>query len=258
MSFLSTKKTNVVVSGCSFTDPRFVSKVYPDYDCNFSRWPDYVGDYYDWNIINVARSGAGNDYLIENALNAIFTNNKIDKCVLALTEWHRFHVLRYLYNPKLYFHFKEDSGFFEGWKTPYNKYHESYLTEKTLFLLKIMIEICEARDIELIVFQIIRPASGNEYLSFRELGNVLVKSPHFHSIEKHLKQNPKLHFLGWPFYEELLGYNFDKKHLWNRGEDGMLPAWRIGPEDYHPNALGHKLLAKSFIEEYEESMKKSK
>ena len=87
-----TKNKKTIVSGCSWTDRNFFSWQHPEMDTSWKKWDEHVGEYYGWDIINVGKSGASNDFIIDSTLDIMYNvgYTEVERCILALSQWQRF------------------------------------------------------------------------------------------------------------------------------------------------------------------------
>ena len=53
----------LLVSGCSYTNKDFVSDYHSDMDTSWPKWPEILAKKLDMEVINLAYSGAGNEYI---------------------------------------------------------------------------------------------------------------------------------------------------------------------------------------------------
>ena len=68
-------KKILLVSGCSYTDPNFYSIMHPDMDCNWPMWPELLAEKLNMDCVNLAMSGAGNEYIYSTLLDYITQND---------------------------------------------------------------------------------------------------------------------------------------------------------------------------------------
>ena len=54
-------KKYLLVSGCSWGDPNFISTEHPDMDTSWPKWPEILGEKLNLNVINMCRSGQGQE-----------------------------------------------------------------------------------------------------------------------------------------------------------------------------------------------------
>ena len=63
--------------GCSFTSKNFKSKVHPEIDCSFPKWPEVLGNKLGYNVVNLGLSGNSNDRIFKTTQDYL-VNNKVD------------------------------------------------------------------------------------------------------------------------------------------------------------------------------------
>ena len=61
-------KKYLIVSGCSWGDPNFVSLEHPDMDCDWPKWPEILADKLDMQVINLCKMGQGQEYIYSSLL----------------------------------------------------------------------------------------------------------------------------------------------------------------------------------------------
>ena len=61
-------KKYLIVSGCSWGDPNFVSLVHPDMDCDWPKWPEILADKLDMQVINLCKMGHGQEYIYSSLI----------------------------------------------------------------------------------------------------------------------------------------------------------------------------------------------
>ena len=77
--------------GCSFTHENWFSKIYPEIDCSFSKWPAIVGDKLGYNVINLGQNGNNNDFIFKTCQDYL-VNNKVDMVCVLWTQSTRLNV----------------------------------------------------------------------------------------------------------------------------------------------------------------------
>ena len=75
-------KKILLVSGCSYTDKDFASEYHPDFDTSWPKWPELVAEKLDMNCVNLAKMGAGNEYIYSSLLKYITENDTIQKWIV--------------------------------------------------------------------------------------------------------------------------------------------------------------------------------
>jgi len=61
-------KKILLVSGCSNTDKNFYSELHPEMDCSWPKWPELLAEKLNMDCVNLAKSGAGNEYIYSSLL----------------------------------------------------------------------------------------------------------------------------------------------------------------------------------------------
>ena len=79
-------KKILLVSGCSFTAPKFYSHIHPDLDCSWPKWPELLAKKLDMKCINLSKSGAGQEYIYSSLVDTLQTLN-INDIGLVLPAW---------------------------------------------------------------------------------------------------------------------------------------------------------------------------
>ena len=246
---MKTRKT--IVAGCSWADRKYKSRHLPDLDTSWKKWDEYVGESYGWDIINVGLSGASNDVIFEKALKAIY-NNDVERCIICLSEWGRFitpsgwvgNPMTALIDPRAKPKNEEIVKFLELF--PFNHGMQRQRVRNILFDLYKLIDICDMKNIEVVVVQMIDSienfqlfCSNKEYV---DLNNMMLDDPYFERVEE---SNAKI--MGWPFVKDLGGYNV--QNLLQKGGHGE--SLVISTYDRHPNEKGHKEISNIFMKWYD-------
>ena len=79
-------KKILLVSGCSFTTDNYESHHHPEEDFRFDKWPKVLAKMLDMDYINLAKSGAGNEYIFNTIIDQIETMDK-SKIGLVIPAW---------------------------------------------------------------------------------------------------------------------------------------------------------------------------
>jgi hypothetical protein len=64
-------KKFLIVSGCSWGDPNFISAEHPDMDTSWKMWPEIVSEKLDMQLINLCKSGQGQEYIYSTILDTV-------------------------------------------------------------------------------------------------------------------------------------------------------------------------------------------
>jgi len=87
----------ILVSGDSWSNPNFKSRMNPEYK-QIMTWSDML----DGDVTNISINGLDNVSIVNNALKSIY-ENKPDRVVLALSCWSRYSTPNYRMNPLFLF-----------------------------------------------------------------------------------------------------------------------------------------------------------
>ena len=66
-------KKYLIVSGCSWGDPNFISAEHPDMDTSWKMWPEILAEKLDMQLINFCKSGQGQEYIYSTLIDKIQT-----------------------------------------------------------------------------------------------------------------------------------------------------------------------------------------
>jgi|TARA_B100001250_G_scaffold82443_1_gene68038 hypothetical protein len=80
----------LIVSGDSCTEPYFYSSLHPSMDFDFPKWPDHVGKHLGMEVINLARGGAGNEFIYSSIQDVIMQIPK-EEIGFVIAGWSQSH-----------------------------------------------------------------------------------------------------------------------------------------------------------------------
>ena len=80
-------KKILLASGCSFTDTGWISDFHDIGPNAWSMWPELLAKKLDMQCINVAYSGAGNEYIYSSLLDAIMSILPTSSIGLVIPGW---------------------------------------------------------------------------------------------------------------------------------------------------------------------------
>jgi hypothetical protein len=236
----------IIVSGCSFCTPNL--KLVDKSKITWPVWSDYLK--YKEPVLNISKSGRGNDTIIRSAMDAIVSNPDVTKVIISLSQWERFSLREYNINPGIIT--RDGYGDIEKeLMTNYSR-NEKRVAAKQLYLIRkftdkteeilnseqsyrIMTEdlfrdifllhkLCRERKIKLHIFQMLKPFnSANSKL--KHVASCIYDNFYFN----YLDDCKDIDLIGWPFLSYFGGEYLD-----------MLIAKkeRIGDGDAHPNRAG--------------------
>ena len=264
-------KKILLASGCSMTDSNYVSETSPEIDCSWPKWPELTAKKLDMECINLARNGAGNEYIYSSLLEKIL--EKKDQIGLVMVawsqcqrkdyqEWNRWKQTRVDPDGDVFGWIRKTLRYMislqlvcENYNIPYKQFQMINLFEGwTNGLYKTDVQLKRNRNDPNYEFQYRYP--GDKYKDRIKLNKILMEYEPYINVKN---------FIGWPTTGALGGYNIEEKtmqktkkelaKLWNnmktdidkrkvmeRGyefqKELIVSGW-----DQHPNEKGHQKIA---------------
>ena len=245
-------KKILLVSGDSFTDRNFRSASHPEMDTSFPMWPDLLAKKLDMRLINLGRSGQGNEYIYSSLQDTIEGVTGVDRNQIGMVvaAWSQCFRKDYQHRHSWVAERVNPHGDVFGW------------IRKSLRTYKNLEYMCERYNIPYVQTQMIplyidwlrglmpteqeeargkvRGVDDTVYPGDAELDiNVILKIiMAYDDIINHDN------FLGWPISRDLGGYPLSTKEI---GLSSMIDRqhspYVISKYDGHPNEEGHKRLA---------------
>lgn len=234
-------KKILLVSGCSWCDPGFKSDYHPNMWTKWPKWPEILAEKLDMELINLGRSGAGNEYISVSIVERIMsmTQEQRNNIGLVIPAWSKIFRRDYEVSSA----FEKTMWWSLRWDTHGDMYYLARKFLRQVFLLQTFLEsynipyksvqtisIYRVNNVEMRHMQV-KPSD-------EEILKMLVHHPLFNAIKDE-------HFLGWPCWDELGGNNL---------EDLLKqPDHFVSNEDWHPNAAGQEFLAEKIYEDLQRS-----
>ena len=244
-------KKILLVSGDSFTDRNFRSASHPEMDVSWPMWPDILAEKLDMRLINLGRSGQGNEYIYSSLQDTIEKMEDKSQIGMVVAGWSQ------CFRPD----FQEDQ-----------KWHDLRINpigdilgwvRRSLRIYKNFEYMCEYHNIPYLHTQMIHmyidwlrglTMSGEETrakgFTPMETWNARMEYPgdseadEMHILKTLLEYDSIINhdnFIGWPISRKLNGYCLSVKEI------GLAPEspYVISEYDGHPNEEGHERLAKA-------------
>ena len=236
----------LIVSGDSNTTWDFSSICHPGMDFSYKKWPELLGEKLGMKVINMARSGQGNEFIYTTIRNEIVKIEDKSQIGLVIAAWSQAPRRDYK---------QEENPFRQPWSSIRIDTHGNlpFWVQRSLgYYLDFQI-LCERYNLPYVQFQMIElfehylagilPSQtdvhfgANPDVQSKYPGNAIKdKKVILKSIIDYEKILDTSKFMGWPPVEQLGGWRFkDQLDLWSNKESTM----RVSPEDNHPNGLGH-------------------
>ena len=249
--------------GCSFTDENFISKLHPEMDCSWPKWPEVLSKKLGYEVVNLGRRGNSNDAIFKSAQDYII-DHKVDMICALWTQATRLNIhdienYNWMHS---FSHIPEISKWFVDIHEEKNfintdefdkllRWKHTALANEHLRNIYMLDQLGKYNNIPVYHMQGVRAyypfgvadvshelddvaAIKREKLKYL---NAFIKSPYFKILDK------QTNIWGWPFYKEIGG-----KSLGDRPNPRFPIECRISESDSHPNAKGHKKIASRFME----------
>ena len=262
----------LIVSGCSWGDPHFLSAQHPTMDTDWPKWPEILAEKLNMEPVNLCKSGMGNEY-IYSSLSDYLTEIDTDKVGHVLAAWssapRRDFELTNTFGSESKNEIKHDvtrwnnirtdsKGDLRYWIKKSIRYQFAFQNLMQHYKTKVADQALFYNQFQMIslikghIWEIINAvdySSLNEndlqarlykFQKFAELhkqGTDYVRKTLNKEFVKTIKQSKyKFNdtFLGWPPDDRLGGYSM---------EDFLPNEYRISEYDRHPNAKGQEKIA---------------
>ena len=243
-------KKILIVGGDSFSDKDFRTFIHPELDTSWPKWPELLAKKLDMKCINLAKSGAGNDYIYESLLETIQDTDK-NRIGLVIAGWSQCQRRSWQESKDLI------------WKNSRvdQKGDVFYWVKRTLRFYSSFQNLCERYNLPYKQFQMISLFQGwinglfqNDWEVHQ---NILNPDPNF--VERHIYpgdknkdviilQNMMLNyeknintknFIGWPSLKELGGFYIEHRTI-RTLKDKAIDDLVISKYDAHPTAKGQE------------------
>ena len=248
-------KKYLIVSGDSFVDRKFRSAAHPEMDVSWPMWPELLAEKLDMRLINLGKSGQGNEYIysaLQDTIEEFKDKNEIGMVVVGWSQCFRMDY--------------QDVG--GEWCTErINPYSDVFgWVKKSLRIYKSLEYMCEHYNIPYVQTQMIPmyidwlrglpPTDqaimfeGKDMIGDRnEYPGDAVEDEE--SLLKILIEHDDIinhnNFIGWPISKKLGGYNLSLETIGLQGSPYVISEY-----DGHPNEEGHKRLAKAIYKHIKE------
>ena len=225
----------LIVSGDSWTDPNYTPAwAVPNrhLKCDWPRWPELLAEKLNMQVINLASSARGNEYIYSTILDKI--TKEPDNIGMVIAAWssperrdyydiNKWHTLRPDNTGNLIYHIQRSFRLFYSFQQLCENLNLKYKQVQMISLLDTFLWECSNNFFEE-VREDIGPLDKNTILKS------IIKSPYIDKINNN--------FIGWPCVKELGGYSIDERLNPNKSLD-----FQIAENDLHPNGKGHEMIA---------------
>lgn len=221
-------KKILLVSGCSWADKNFYSIFHPTMNCSWPKWPELLAKKLNMECINLACSGAGQEYIYYSLVEKVLSMNK-DDIGLIIPAWsraprrdyeknHRWTNVRWDIQGDMHYFIKRSIRYYYNFQ---------------LFCENNKLPYKQVQAIELFERAVYEQDKINGVVTRNDALKTLMTNEYFNRIDSN-------NFIGWPLETKIGGFStWDKldqdKHF-------------ISKEDRHPNAEGQKIIAEVIYE----------
>jgi hypothetical protein len=244
--------------GCSFTDENFISKLHPEMDCSWPKWPEVLSKKLGYEVVNLGRRGNSNDAIFKSAQDYII-DHKVDMICALWTQATRLNIhdienYNWMHS---FSHIPEISKWFVDIDKQKNfinidkfskllSWKHTALANEHLRYVYMLDQLGKYNNIPVYHMQGVRiyfaftvPNDVRRERKHKEYLNAVLDSPYFKILDK------QTNIYGWPFYTTLGGKTFKQPIPWVSTD---IKEHIISESDGHPNGKGHQKIASRFME----------
>ena len=250
-------KKYLIVSGDSFTDKNMRSAAYPDMDTSWPKWPEILGKKLNMEVINLAYSGSGNEYIFSTLQDCVMDIPK-ERIGLVVAAWSQ----------------AQRRDFQTGYKSGTRSWDQErvdscgdlmYFTRRSLRYFLAFQHMCERYDLPYFQTQMIdlykdyidglAPTEREVVIEGKDLFKDGMTYPgdkkrdEEELIQLILSYENKIDtskFIGWPITRTLGGWPVNRGVIgWSVEQEA---PYVIDEHDNHPNAAGQELIAEYFYD----------
>jgi len=225
-------KKILLVSGCSFTTDDYNSLFHPEEDMSWDKWPKILAKMLNMDYVNLAKSGAGNEFISNTIIDEIETMDK-SKIGLVIPAWSQCHRRDY----QMYSSRSKSTR----WRSEmYDLFGDTrYWIRKSLKTYYFFQIYCDYYNIPYKQVQMIELFKDNIEIDFneekKEMDDFTVDEMYYKKLKNFIGETSGILSL-----QDVLTSN--------RKDKEKIKEFSISSEDSHPNKNGHRLLAEYIYE----------
>jgi hypothetical protein len=226
-------KKILLVSGCSFTTRNYQSHHHPEIDfTSYDKWPEMLAEKLNMQCVNLAKSGAGNEFISNTIIDYIETTDK-SKIGLVIPAWSQCRRRDYqTYSTRS----KSTRWRFEMYDLFGDTRYWIRKSLKTYYFFQIY---CDYYKIPYKQVQMIELFKDNIKIDFneekKEMDDFTVDEMYYKKLKNFIGETSGILSL-----EDVLTSN--------RKDKEKIKEFSISSEDSHPSKNGHRLLAEYIYE----------
>ena len=230
----------LIVSGDSWTDPNYWSRTNEHLNCDWPKWPQLLAEKLNMQVVNLGRSGRGNEYIYSTILDRI--TEQPDNIGMVIAAWssperrdycdigekgdYRWRTIRPDDSGSFLYHIQRSFRLFYSFQQLCESLNLKYKHMLMVpFFRTFMFEL--ANDL---ITQIDADRWKGLFIEESSILKSIIDSPYIDTMNKN--------FIGWPCVEELGGYSIKDKLNPGRSLD-----FQIAENDSHPNGKGQEMIA---------------
>jgi len=225
-------KKILLVSGCSFTTDDFNSLFHPEEDMSWDKWPKILAKMLNMDYVNLAKSGAGNEFISNTIIDEIETMDK-SKIGLVIPAWSQCHRRDY----QMYSSRSKSTR----WRSEmYDLFGDTrYWIRKSLKTYYFFQIYCDYYNIPYKQVQMIELFKDNIEIDFneekKEMDDFTIDEMYYKKLKNFIGETSGILSL-----QDVLTSN--------RKDKEKIKEFSISSEDSHPSKNGHRLLAEYIYE----------
>jgi len=226
-------KKILLVSGCSFTTREYKSHQHPEKDfASYDKWPEMLAEKLNMQCVNLAKSGAGNEFISNTIIDYIETTDK-SKIGLVIPAWSQCRRRDY----QMYSSRSKSTR----WRSEmYDLFGDTrYWIRKSLKTYYFFQIYCDYYNIPYKQVQMIELFKDNIEIDFneekKEMDDFTVDEMYYKKLKNFIGETSGILSL-----QDVLTSN--------RKDKEKIKEFSISSEDSHPNKNGHRLLAEYIYE----------
>ena len=282
----SFKKPLMIAHGCSFTDKNWTPVLEKDrkLDYSYPKWPELFGKENGYDVLNIGRSGSGNERISGEVMDAVRANPNTKLVCVLWSGWDRFLIgkdnqvplnsllkirNKYIRDGKVDFeaiekeeydeiHGSNGKMLYKMYRAFFENFDLEFEMNKQMRAMVNLKEFLEVRGIKYVFIQGLQPyLAGHVQDFYNDLkieNNVLQSERVFgHAFAKHyfnsqyyedFEEMTNDYFPGVSTMGTVCAYEF----IWSIDR-----RYLFSKTDGHPNKKGHEMIAGYFKEVYEET-----
>jgi len=226
-------KKILLVSGCSFTTRNYQSHHHPEIDfTSYDKWPEMLAEKLNMQCVNLAKSGAGNEFISNTIIDEIETMDK-SKIGLVIPAWSQCHRRDY----QMYSSRSKSTR----WRSEmYDLFGDTrYWIRKSLKTYYFFQIYCDYYNIPYKQVQMIELFKDNIEIDFneekKEMDDFTIDEMYYKKLKNFIGETSGILSL-----QDVLTSN--------RKDKEKIKEFSISSEDSHPSKNGHRLLAEYIYE----------